>query len=144
MELLTNIVIGEPDEEEAIGASEYPVEEWQGFEPNGLGPEKLAALHAVLTGESDDEAFAEYDHMHAATEEGPWVMRLPQELVEKLAMLDMDEETLQAVAQELAATVDFEEDGWDLDGTQSILEELVDFARICVNQGKALFLWMGL
>lgn len=142
MGLLTHIVIGDVDDAEAIGESDGPVEDWRGIEVRGIDPAKIAMLHSILTGETFEEALAEYDPVYAASEEGPWVIRIPDEPVEKLAALE--EDALEQIGEELAATEEFERDGWPVNEAQALVEELAQLADACVSQGKALFVWMTL
>ena len=74
MGMLVNVVVADLEDAGAIIESEKPVEEWKGFEANGLDPAKFAMLHALLSGELFDEALDECGPLHAATDEGPWLM----------------------------------------------------------------------
>lgn len=141
MSVLVNIVIADEGDAEAIGASPKPVADWRGIEARGLDPAKFAMLHSILTGETFEEAEAEYGAAYAASDEGPWVIRIPGEAVEKLAA--MEEDVLGQVGAELAATEVFEIDGWPPDEVQAILAELAALAESAVAQGKALFVWLG-
>lgn len=142
MQVMTHIVIGDLSEAEAIGESLCPIDEWQGFEIKGIDLAKIAMLQAVLTGQTFDEAFDEYRPIVAASDEGPWVFRFPNALLAKLAGLN--EEALEQVGEEVAATEEFEESGYPAEQVQAVLEELSDLAKICVSQDKAMFIWMSM
>ena len=141
MQVLTNIVIGDSSDAEAIGASLCPVDEWRGIEIKGIDLAKIAMLQAVLTGQTFDEAFDEYRPILAASDEGPWVFRFPDAPLEKLAALE--EEALERVGEEWAATEEFEDNGYPVEEVQAVLEELSDLAKMCISQGKAIFIWMS-
>jgi|GEM_PF-335334 len=136
---MVNIVVADFDEVEAIGESTRPIEEWRGFAANGVGAEKLAMLQSMMTGQTFDEALSEYDPVYAASEDGPWVMRVREELIESLA--NQDEEILEEIGEELAATAEFEMDGWPVDAAQAFVAELASLAEISVAQEKAIFVW---
>jgi hypothetical protein len=142
MQVLTNIVIGDLSDAEAIGESLCPIDEWRGFEIKGIDLAKIAMLQAVLTGQTFDEAYDEYRPIVVISDEGPWVFRFPNAPLEKLAGLE--EEALEQVGEEWAATEELEESGYPVEEVQAVLEELSDLAKICVSQDKAMFIWMSL
>jgi hypothetical protein len=135
-----NVVVADLEDAGAIIESEKPVEEWKGFEANGLDPAKFAMLHALLSGELFDEALDECGPLHAASDEGPWLMKLPDDSVAHLA--ELEEDALDRVGEELAATEEFEEDGWSADEVKGFVTALADLAGVARAQGQALFVWM--
>lgn len=141
MGVLVNVVVAEPDDAAAIIESSKPIEEWKGFEAKGLDQAKFAMLHALLTGELFDEALGDCGPIYAASDEGPWLMKVPDESVERLAGLE--EDALDRIGEELAATEEFEQDGWPVDEVKGIVTELADLAGMAVAQGKAIFVWMS-
>ena len=88
MGMLVNVVVADLEDAGAIIESEKPVEEWKGLEANGLDPAKFAMLHALLSGELFDDALDECGPLHAASDEGPWLMKLPDDSVAHLAELE--------------------------------------------------------
>ncbi len=139
MGILTNIVAAEEDEIAAIGESLRPVDEWSGIERRGIDTAKIATLHCLLTGDEFEEAVSGYEPVYA-TEEGALVLRLADEAMERLATLD--EDALELVAEELAATEEYEMEGWDSEEVQALVFELADLARLAESQGQSLFVWM--
>ncbi len=140
MGMRVNVVVADLEDAGAIIESEKPVEEWKGFEANGLDPAKFAMLHALLSGELFDEALDECGPLHAASDEGPWLMKLPDDSVAHLA--ELEEDALDRVGEELAATEEFEEDGWSADEVKGFVTALADLAGVARAQGQALFVWM--
>lgn len=141
MGVLANVVVAEPEDAAAIVESSKPIEEWKGFGAKGLDQAKFAMLHALLTGELFDEALGDCGPIYAASDEGPWLMKVPDESVERLAGLE--EDALDRIGEELAATEEFEQDGWPADEVKGIVTELADLAGVAVAQGKAIFVWMS-
>jgi hypothetical protein len=137
--ILTNIVAAEEDEYAAIGESLRPLEEWSGIERRGIDTAKIATLHCLLTGDEFEEAVAAYEPVYCA-DEGAIVLRIADAAMERLAMLD--EEALEAVAEELAATEEYEIEQWDAEEVQALVMELADLARLAESQGQVLFVWM--
>ena len=139
MGILTNIIAADEDEAEAIGESSRPVEEWSGIERRSIDTAKIATLHCLLTGDEFDQAVGAYEPVYVA-DEGAVVLRIADEVMEKLATLD--EEMLERVAEELAATEEFEMEDWDAEEVQALVMDLADLARLADSQGQVLFVWM--
>jgi hypothetical protein len=140
MGILTQFIAAEDDEVEAIGESLRPADEWSGVEKRDIDTAKIATLHCLLTGDLLDDAIAHYEPVYVSMMEGAIVLRLADEVTERLAMLE--EESLEQVANELAATEEFESEDWELDSIIQMLDELADLARLAEAQGQALFVWM--
>jgi hypothetical protein len=140
MAILSQFIAAEDDEIEAIGESLNPVEDWSGLQMRDVDTAKVATLHALLTGDLFDDAVAHYEPVYVSDAEGAVVLRLADELTERLAALD--EEVLDDVAAELAATEEFEVAGWETEAIAAMLADLADLARLADSQGQALLLWM--
>jgi len=137
--ILTNIVAAEEDEVAAIGESLRPVDEWSGIERRGIDTAKIATLHCLLTGDEFEEAVGAYEPVYVS-DEGAIVLRLADEVLERLATLD--EDALELVAEELAATEEYEMEQWDAEEVQALVMELADLARLAESQDQVLFVWM--
>jgi hypothetical protein len=140
MAILTNIVAAEEDEIEAIGESLQPVAEWSGIEMRDVDTARIATLHSLLTGDPFDDAVALYEPVYVSEAEGALVLRLADALTERLA--ELDEDVLDDVAAELAATEEFESADWEDEAIAAMLASLADLARLADAQGQALFVWM--
>ena len=139
MGILTNIVAAEEDEYAAIGESLRPVDEWSGIERRGIDTAKIATLHCLLTGDEFEEAIGVYEPVYVG-DEGALVLRVADEVMERLATLD--EEALELVAAELAATEEYEMEQWEQEDVQALVMDLADLARLAESQGQVLFVWM--
>jgi len=140
MGILTNIIAAEDDEVEAIGDSLQPTDEWSGISLRDVSIAKIATLHSVLTGDLFDDAAAICEPVYISPAEGALVLRLADELKERL--VELDEDALDAVAAELAATEEFEMAGWDEGAVMEMLADLADLARLAESQDQSLFVWM--
>lgn len=140
MGILTNIVAAEEDEVEAIGEALHPLDEWSGIEMRDVGISKIATLHCLLTGDAFDDAAALYEPVYFSAGEGALVLRLADSAAERLA--ELDEDALDAVARELAATEEFEATGWEGEAVAEMLFSLADLARLAESQGQVLFVWL--
>lgn len=139
MSLLTNIVAAEEDEVVALGESLRPLDEWSGIERRGIDTAKVAMLHSLLTGDDFDLAASFCEPLYIGAE-GAVVLRLADEVTEKLATLD--EDALDQVAAELSATAAFELEGWPEEEVHALVMDLADLAQLADSQGQALFVWM--
>lgn len=139
MGTLVNIVIADEDEAELIGESNQPVDEWVGMEARDIDKSKFITLHCLLTGDGIEDAVYGYEPLYFI-EDGPQVMRIPDELTVRLA--SFGDEALEDVVQELAATEDFELSDVPIEDIQSFMEEFAELARRADEEQKSLFIWM--
>ncbi|MDP2963101.1 MAG: hypothetical protein Q8N54_10115 [Sulfurimicrobium sp.] len=140
MSILVNIVSADEDDVEAVGESQHPVAEWSGIEARDIDTAKIVTLHCLLTGEGLEDAFYAYEPVYVAGDEGPIVLRISDVMMEKLASLE--EDALEIVGEELAATEEFELNNWPVEEVQSLVEELAALARLAESQDQVLFVWM--
>lgn len=140
MAQVTNIVAAEEDEAEAVAMSDRPIDEWSGIEARDIDAAKLATLHCLLSEDDFQEALYAYEPVVALYDEGVQVIRIPDHIVEKLTLLD--EEALENVGEELAATEEFEMAGWPVEEVQAFVVELSDVARVAESQGQVMLAWM--
>lgn len=140
MGIITNFIAAEEDEIEAIGESLHPATEWSGIEMRDIDTAKIAMLHSLLTGDLFDDAVVHYEPVYVSAAEGALVLRLADEVTERLA--ELDEISLAEVAVELAATEAFESEEWEEDVIAAMLAELSDLARLADSQAQVLFVWI--
>lgn len=140
MGILVNIVSADEEDVEAIGESQHPVVEWSGIEARDIDTAKIVTLHCLLTGEGLEDVFNAYEPVYICGDDGPVVLRIPDEVMEKLASLE--EEAIEMVGEELAATEEFEISGWPAEEVLTLVEELSALAQLAESQDQALFVWM--
>ncbi len=141
MEIVTHILAADEEEISSIGESTCPLDEWSGIEAPGVDTVKLATLHCLLTGDALQTALDLYEPAYVSESETV-ILRIADELVEKLAALD--EEALDDIANELAATEEFENEQWAAEDVLGLLTELSELAQLAESQGQGLFVWMYL
>ena len=138
MEFVTCVVAADEDELAEVAQSAAPLDGWSGIETPGLDTVKLATLHALLTGDPLQVALDLYEPaLVAGGDEETLVLRVAGEMLEELALLD--EESLETVAGELAATEIYEEEDADPDELLSLLAPLAELAQLAESQGQVLF-----
>jgi hypothetical protein len=120
----------------------------------GLDPVKLAALaQLVFDGafESGDEASygGTYDVFitrisepaHQESDDGPWVLQIPEEF--RVALRNLADDELSTLAQRWYQAEEFRLDGLSDEDALDYLRELARLAR-AAEPPKQLFLWMSL
>lgn len=140
--MLCDLVPGTPNEAERIAASSNASKEFGGIDIKGIESVKLAKLHALMTKKSYKAVNASYGLVAEGGEEGPWVIRLPDELTAGLAALDAAKE--KKLAAEWAKTEEFALDKWKPAAVASVLSAMCELARKTKKDKKSLFLWMTL
>lgn len=140
MSVVTNIVAAEDDEIEAVGESLHPANEWSGIELRDLDTGKIATLHCLLTGDLFDDALAHYEPVYVSAAEGAIVLRLADEVTVRLA--ELEEDALEQIAMEVAATEEFESEQWEEGVVSAMLSALAELARLAESQGQALLAWI--
>ncbi|MEO8410070.1 MAG: hypothetical protein ABI478_05825 [Propionivibrio sp.] len=141
MEFMTYVLAAEEDEYTALGDSVNPLEEWSGIEAPGLDTVKLATLHCLLTEDSLQTALDAYEPIYESAND-TIVLRVADQLLEKLA--ELDEEALEELAEELAASEEYEREHWDVDDVLDYLMELCELAQLAESQGQLLFVSLSL
>lgn len=136
----TIFVIADEDDVIHIVNAGDPLEDWEGIEVNGINPSKMTMLHMLLTGDTYQEASSMYYATYSASEQGPWIFPIPTVVMEKLAEMEYELET---IAEELISTEEFEEENWTLEQGEVLLSDLAASARISISEDKALFMWMS-
>src|SRR5262249_37203993 len=113
-------------------------------EAKGIDPVKLGTLYAVLTETEFDPAFISGQPLASGGDEGPWVVEVPSDLVQRLAKLDAKQ--LAAVAARWAKTEEFSPQ-YDELPHEAVHELLVGLAKLCtsaVTARKSVLMWMSL
>ena len=103
---------------------------------------KFGVLHSILTGRSYEDVAPEYEPVVAVSDDGPWVIRLPSDLVARLATLAGEDK--KTAVSKWAATEEFALDRWTASDVAEAFDAIVVLARKAADAGQALFLWESL
>ena len=83
------LIIANPADASQVGESQNPNLEFEGLDAKGIEQVKLSTLYAILAEEpynpdfmTDDEAY-----LYTASDEGPYVQKVPDDLVHRVATL---------------------------------------------------------
>jgi hypothetical protein len=145
MGVLTDFVVAAPEDARRIAESICPSREFNGLDAKGIDTVKLGTLYAILTGTPASPKFmGGKSLLHSHSDEGPWVMLVPPELVKRLAAVAIGE--IPEVASRWAATNEFfpKYDNWTLNAVSEVLKRLADLCRQATAEGKSVLMWMCL
>jgi hypothetical protein len=138
MDTLADLIVAGLDEGPAVLACEYPLGTYQGVNVDGLDPLKVAALHAQLSQKEFDQILQEYNPMAEASADGPWLVRLPTELITALAAIAPQD--IAEAAGAWATTEPLRQDGWSGQEAEKYLARVSHFARQAAFDKKEVFL----
>jgi hypothetical protein len=85
---LTDFVVADRNDARQVCDAPCPSETFNGMEAKGIDPVKLGTLYAVVTNAEYDPSWATVEPLCDGGEEGPWVIEVPIDLVQRLAKLD--------------------------------------------------------
>lgn len=135
-----DLLLATADDVQTIVASDYPLGTFKGVSVDGLDPLKLAALHSLFISRSVQDLLQDYRPVAQASPQGPWLVRLPPELITLLGKIAPPDQT--SVATRWASTEPAREEGWSPDDADQLLSRLVPFAQTAAFEEKDLFLWI--
>lgn len=141
MSALSDLVVAAVGDAERIARAEAPAEEFGGIDIKGIDSVKFGTLHSILTGRSFEDLSSAYEPIVTVSDDGPWVFRIPPDLVSRLATL-VGKDKQNAVSA-WAATEELVLDRWTAADVAQAFDEIASLAREAQEGGQALFLWMS-
>jgi len=138
MGVLADLIVAEMADAQAILASDYPLEKFKGSNADGLDPLMLAELHGLLAEHQPHELLPAYRPIAQASDQGPWLIRLPSEMVQRLA--DLPPQDHPSVAARWAAEERMREHAPGEHWADQILEIAALQSQMAAFEGKELFL----
>jgi hypothetical protein len=136
---LADLLLANHEDIPDIVASDYPLGSFKGTNVDGLDPLMLLALHSQLAGNPIEALVKDYEPVAQASEEGPWLIRIPPSLLTILA--DVAPHDMEAVAQQWVQTDQLHGSGWTQEDMLVFIEPLILHAQSLAGSGKELFLW---
>jgi hypothetical protein len=140
---LTDIVVAESGESGLVAESVMPCQTWPGIDAKGIEHVKLGQLLSILANEPFRTTVVdEFTLLHEASDDGPWVYRIPDRLIDYLTELDPSE--LDRIASQWSQIEEFALDVWPPDEVASVLAKLHSLARKARDTDKDLLMWVSL
>jgi len=137
MGALTDLILATEGELASVPADDIPINVLPGLDVKGVGTLELECLHEVLFGDAGS-----FPETGPESEDGPWLNRVPDSLVRRLA--ELDEPAVRAVAARWAATDQLSHHRVAVEDVTSRLLEMCAFAKKAIEVGKPVFLWTSL
>lgn len=136
---LADLILATPADVPDIVASDYPLGTFKGTNVDGLDPLMLLALHTLLT-ETPIEVLVDlYQPIAEASDEGPWLVKIPSDLLGILSNIAPHD--IEMTAVKWAQTEPLRESGWSMEDMEIFLEPLILHAQSIAGSGKEIFLW---
>lgn len=144
MGTLSDFVIAEPSESQAIGESFQPSEIWPTLTGwKGIESIKLSRLYCSMSGEEySNDLQKSFELVGGDKYEGPWVFQFPKHIQKSFAQFDLSK--LGEVAAKWAATEELEMDRWSVDDAEQFIKQICEHAQKASDANKTLFLWFSL
>lgn len=139
--MLTDILIADKSEAQAIAETVYPLGQWNGLDAKGQSPITLATLLCLLSSKSHrNEIVDEFTLLSEAANGNLFVCQVPERLVLALSRLRTGEVPI--LAHQWSQTDEMLAAGFAC--AQALVEELSRLSNEAVRQQKNLLLWMSL
>lgn len=139
--MLSDFFVADASEAPAVAKAKPPAKKWAALFARDLDEVKLQQLWPVVRGGSKKRLPA-MQYLHTASDAGPWVWAVPEQLIERIAALS--DVGLEQAAATWAEAEEFALDGWK---QADVLEVLVGLREVCKRSrlaGKGLLLRIGL
>ena len=131
----TLLYIADPADAVAVGCEEDAADRWPSLWLRHVGDLELVALWAALgNSASETEGTLMADLLFQASDEGPFVMRVPPAFVAALAAIPA--ERIPEVASMWGQTEELAD--WQPAELTTVIEQLREFARRAVTSGKPM------
>jgi len=135
---LADLVVATSSDAEAIVASEYPLGSFKGVNVDGLDPLQIAALHSVLADKELAELLGNYEPIAAGSDSGPWLVKIPEDLIATLANVSPDNQA--SIGNQWVASDALQGAGWSDQEVSGYLAQLVHFSQVVSFDNTELFL----
>jgi hypothetical protein len=140
MGVLSDLVVAPEADAAVVAGSMNPAAQFGGIDIKGISSVNFGVLHSILIGRPFKELLPQYKPLISLSSEGPWVFRIPQDLVVQLA--GMSDHERHRVGDLWARTDEFLGAGWTQPEVAEAFESICALARNAVESKNALFLWM--
>ena len=137
--MLAHIVLAPKTAAKKVAAESMPSKKMRNIDVKGVDVVKLGKLHAIVTGNKYDAVRKSYDLAAEGGEEGPWVVRLPDDFVATIAAFDVS--AAKRAWEAWAKTEEMKADKINVAAARLIVRAMCDMCRRAHGDDQALFLW---
>lgn len=140
MGVLTDVFAASDAEVQSLTDDDIPAELFPCVEAKWIGPVEYGTLQNILLGTDVQDAIAQQASLVRDTsDDGPWITRVPDLLVDALA--DMTQGRTRQVAASWSATESFQASGFPVGDLEEVLTDLSQLAKEARMIRKGLFVW---
>lgn len=144
MGVLTEIVVAEVAEAQEVLVGPRQTR-WTTLQLKDLDTIKLGTLAFILQDRDfkDVDAvvdYSEFELLASDGEEGPWVFRIPDDLI--ISLTSTSDDSLAEASSKWAGTEELEMDGWSEQDASEVVGEIAGLAKLA--GAKSVLLWMSL
>ena len=143
MGILSDLVVAGEGDANLVCHTLNPATTFGGIDIKGIDSTKFESLDQILTGRTRDQSSALFNPLVCASDDGPWVFRIPEDLVVRLGTLSASEQVETAEIW-LQTEEEFKFEIWDPDAVKQYLASICTLARRAGASQQALYLWMSL
>ncbi len=143
MGVLTDFVVADVSDAEKVGEADNPSQEFTGIDAKGIDQIKMGKLYAILTRTDHNPEFMarEESFLYSASEDGPWVQMVPEEMITRLARIS--ESQIPAIADEWGNTEEFEPEYSRLtkEDIATFVHQIAELSRMALSEKKSILMW---
>lgn len=141
--MLIDLIAAHPEEASVVVKVGGASDNWPTLAAKTVDQVKLASLAFILRGAAPDDApvieyMKTFQPLADGGAEGPWVDKVPNDLIDQLAKVTQDR--IEALAAAWAHTEEAQRDGWCPEKTASFLRELVTFTAAAKEHPGSMLL----
>jgi hypothetical protein len=141
MGVLTNFVVANAEDAEAIGTSTALTDEFLSVKAEGLDAHKLGRLYTIVSRTGHDDTFMkDPTHKLYTSPSGVEIQLVPSELV--LSLCQIPDMGLPSIAKSWGETDGFDA-AWTPEAIESALQNFSGVCREALGEGKALMMYIS-
>ena len=144
MSLLSEFFFATPADVQAVDICESPAGRFPGLRAARTDVVKLVQLQCLVDGSRFEDHVRSLDSLfvRSQSDDGPWVVRVPDSLAEFLATAEADK--VRMVGTQWAQTEEWRRDGGTPDNIVPFLGQMCQLARMAKSASKDLYVWICL
>lgn len=144
MSLLSDFFIANPIEVQSFDAEKSPLKSFPTIQAKSIEIIKLIQLQRILDGSPFNDLIKDLDALTIRTvsDDGPWVILVPEIVVNSLAQAD--EHDLIQYGEAWASTEEWILDHGKTDDVIALIKDIAALARKTKDQEQNMYLWVSL
>jgi len=143
MGLLSDFFVATSDEIGDLDIEQSPVIKFPTVQAARVDVVKLTMLRCIIEGTKFDDYLSTLDSLLVrGTDEGPWIIKVPDSVYDRLSNADLP--GVRDLADQWSKTEEWRLDGGTAENLEPFISELSKLATTGKNQNRELFVWVSL